>query len=147
MSFSVSSTILQGWTVMVVDDEPDSLEVASILLRRCGATVLTAENGKQGFETAAKNRLHFILADLSMPEVNGWDMISKLKKNPATKDVPVIALTAHAMPGDREAAFGAGFHNYLSKPLVPETFVRDVLNLLMDIPDIAQALKADSAAL
>ena len=125
---------------MVVDDEPDSLDVARRLLKMYGADVIMADNGQTGIELALKHYPRFIISDLSMPGTNGWAMLNILKRTPTTKDIPVIALTAHAMPGDRAQAFGAGFHNHLTKPLKPETFVRDVLNLLMDIPEIANAL-------
>lgn len=140
MSIKLSSDTLQGWTVLIVDDEPDSLTVASMLLKYYGATVIEANNGVKGLELARSENPRFIISDLSMPGMDGWDMIVELKKDRRTAGIPVIALTAHAMAGDRTKAIAAGFHNYLSKPLVPETFVNDLLALLIDIPDIASDL-------
>lgn len=140
MSFDLSPTLLNGWKVLVVEDEFDSQIVAQTLLSRYGAEVLTADNGRIGLELAKKHRPHFIVSDLSMPEMNGWQMIEALKRDISVTNIPVIALTAHAMAHDRERAISAGFHNYLSKPLVPYTFVKDVLNLLIDIPHIAELL-------
>ena len=139
-SFEISEELLKDWQVLVVDDEPDSLEVAELLLEMCGATVITATNGRDGLEKAAQHRPRFILSDLSMPDMSGWQLRRALAANLATANIPVIALTAHAMQGDRELAFAAGFHNYLSKPLIPETFINNVLTLLMDIPSIAHDL-------
>jgi len=139
-SFLMSEDLLKGWQVLVVDDEPDSLEVAQELLEMCGATVLTASNGREALDKAGQYRPRFILSDLSMPDMSGWQLRRALTDNLATKSIPVIALTAHAMQGDRELAFAAGFHNYLSKPLIPETFINNVLTLLMDIPSIAHDL-------
>ncbi|SRR5260221_10373700 len=141
ISFEISDELLKGWEVLVVDDESDSLEVAQTLLEMCGALVFVASYGQQGLELAILNRPRFIISDLSMPGMSGWQLLRALKNNPTTQDIPVIALTAHAMAGDRELAFGAGFHNYLSKPLEPETFINSVLNLLMDIPSFAQELQ------
>lgn len=139
-----ANRILRGQVVLVIDDEPDSLEVASILLEMYEAKVITAVNGREGLALARKLRPFFIISDLSMPEMSGWEMINALKKDRATLDIPVIALTAHAMEGDRTRAIGAGFHNYLTKPLKPATFIRDLLHVVMDIPAIAELMKTDN---
>src|SRR5262245_56101043 len=141
MSFTPSPHLLDGWTILVVDDEFDSLLVAQSLLEQCGANVLTASDGQEGFDLAKQHRPRFIITDLSMPGMSGWDLLKALKGNLSTATIPTIALTAHAMTGDREKAMSVGFTNYLSKPLVPYTFVRDVLNLLTDIPEVAALLK------
>lgn len=139
-TFEISPQLLRGWKVLVVDDEPDSLLVAQTLLERCGADVSVGTNGQEGYEMAQKLRPHFIISDLSMPVMSGWQLIYHLKDNLSTRDIPVIALTAHAMRGDRQRAMEVGFHNYLVKPLQPETFINDLLRLLIDIPDIAEKL-------
>lgn len=136
----MSDTLLQGWTALVVDDEPDSLLVAQTLLELCGANVLTANNGRMGFEMAQKHHPDFIISDLSMPEMSGWQFIHKIQHTPALREIPVIALTAHAMPGDRVRAMEVGFHNYLIKPLNPETFINELLVLLIDVPRLAEML-------
>lgn len=133
--------ILKGWVVLVVDDELDSQEVASRILRHYGAFVHTAFNGKAGFELARNVRPKFIISDLSMPVMDGWGMLFEMQQDPATKDIPMIALTAHAMAGDRERAIAAGFHNYLSKPLTPATFMKDLLGVLTDLPAFADELQ------
>jgi CheY-like chemotaxis protein len=137
----IPRTILQGWNVLVVDDEPDSLEVASRLLRHYGATVALATNGQEALDQIKLNRPTLVISDLSMPVLDGWGLIYELKLNRATIDLPVIALTAHAMVGDRQRAISAGFHNYLVKPLTPSTFMKDLLNLLVEIPGFADSLK------
>jgi CheY-like chemotaxis protein len=142
MSVTLRRDLLAGWPVLVVEDEPDSLEVAERILRFYGATVHTATNGKEGLEAARRLLPRFILSDLSMPEMDGWEMLFELKQDRATLDIPVIALTAHAMKGDRERAITAGFHNYLTKPLNPATFMSDVVKLLDNVPELAGALRA-----
>ena len=132
--------ILQGQKILIVEDEPDSLEIASILLQMYDADVITATNGREGLEQARKHRPKFIISDLSMPEMSGWEMIYTLKNDRSTMDIPVIALTAHAMTGDRERALAAGFHNYLSKPLRVETFVGDLLQLVADSSELTKTL-------
>lgn len=132
--------ILHGQKILVVDDEPDNLEVVSMLLEMYDAVVVTAKNGQEGVEMTRKYQPKFIISDLSMPVMSGWQMIHILKNDRTTMDIPVIALTAHAMTGDRQRALAAGFHNYLSKPLQPETFIRDLLQLVVDTPAIADLL-------
>lgn len=132
--------ILKGQKILVVDDEPDNLEVVTMLLEMYDADVVTASNGQEGVEMTLKHHPKFIISDLSMPVMSGWQMIHILKNDRSTMDIPVIALTAHAMTGDRQRALAAGFHNYLSKPLQPETFIRDLLQLVIDTPAIANLL-------
>lgn len=140
MSINITSDLLKGWTVLVVDDELDSLMIAEGLLSRAGAEVLVAQNGAEGLALAKRHRPRFIVSDLSMPEMDGWQMHKALKADLATAEIPVIALTAHAMSGDREKAISVGFHNYLTKPLMPYTFVKDVIHLIMDVPELADLL-------
>jgi CheY-like chemotaxis protein len=80
-----------------------------------------------------------------MPVMDGWEFMNTIKRDRRTLDIPVIALTAHAMPGDRERAITAGFHNYLTKPLTPATFMRDLLSLLVDVPELAGMLSQSSS--
>lgn len=136
----VPAGILDGWKVLVVDDEPDSLFVATHILQFYGAEVTTADNGQAGFELAKDILPRFIISDLSMPNVDGWQMLTLLQDHPPTATIPVIALTAHAMQGDREKALGAGFYNYLTKPLSAQTFIHDLLSLLVDVPQFQAEL-------
>jgi CheY-like chemotaxis protein len=140
MSSPIRRDILKGWVVLVVDDELDSQEVAGRILRHYGAYVHTAFNGKFGLELAHNVRPRFIMSDLSMPVMDGWEMLNQLKQDEVTMDIPVVALTAHALNGDREKALAAGFDNYMSKPLTPKTFMSDLLDLLTKIPELAAEL-------
>lgn len=124
---------ISTWKILVVDDEPDSLEVVTRVLTFHGAQVMNASNGKEALEKIAEMRPTFILSDLSMPVMDGWEMLYHLQSDPRTKDIPIIALTAHAMSGDRERAVGAGFHYYLTKPLSPLTFLSDLMRLFSDM--------------
>lgn len=132
--------LLEGWDIVVVDDEPDSLEVAEIILDAFGANVRTGTNGLEGLNLVRQARPRFVISDISMPVLDGWGFIHELKSDQSLAEIPAIALTAHAMIGDRERAISAGFHNYLTKPLTAETFIYDLLKLLMDIPELAEHL-------
>ena len=132
-----------GWEVLVVDDERDSLEVSSRLLKLAGATVTTASNGKEALEKvqAHPSTFKFIVSDLSMPDMDGWELLYLLKQERRTMDIPVIALTAHAMAGDRERGIAVGFYNYITKPLDPTKFIRQLISLLSEVPEYAELLK------
>ncbi|MEP6984147.1 MAG: response regulator, partial [Chloroflexota bacterium] len=128
----IPADLLTGWNIVVIDDEPDSLEVAEIILDAYGANVYTGTNGTEGLEQVRKIRPRFVISDISMPIMDGWGLIHELKNDRSLIDIPAIALTAHAMVGDRERAIMAGFHNYLTKPLTADTFIYDLLKLLTD---------------
>jgi len=133
-------TLFNGWNIVVIDDEEDSLMVIQVILTEYGANVHTASDGEEGLKLI-RVRPRFVISDLSMPVLDGWGVVHTMKLDPALKDIPAIALTAHAMVGDRERAVAAGFHNYLTKPLTVDTFIHDVMKLLVDIPVLAEQLK------
>ena len=138
----VPRNILYGWKVVVVDDDPKSLDIAASLLAFYGANVHCAKNGQEGIDLARKVRPDFLITDLSMPTLNGWELIRILKEDRTTLEIPIIALTAHTMTDFRSKAIAMGCHNFLSKPLTPYTFVKDLLTLLVDIPELAIRLQS-----
>ena len=126
---------LAGWHVLVVDDEFDSREVASLMLEAAGAIVETAIHGKDALEKIQAQRPDFILSDLSMPTMDGWQLMHQLINDRETAEIPVIALTAHAMPGDRQRAIAAGFRNHITKPLDATKFMDQLVTILVDMPE------------
>lgn len=134
--------IFHGWRVVVVDDEEDSQMVAAMMLEMAGAEVLTANNGREGLSVIRNSRPHLVISDLSMPELDGWGMMRELNMDRSTLDIPVIALTAHAMVGDRERAIQAGFTNYISKPLDPEKFLNQLAALVAAVPSLREMIQA-----
>lgn len=120
------------WTVLIVDDKLDNINIVRTALRFQGATVLTAANGQEGLELLENTRPSFILLDIAMPVMDGWRMLERLRSNPATRPIPVIALTAHVMEGDRDDFIKAGFDGHIGKPfdlftLIPH--IREALGL------------------
>lgn len=114
------------WQVLVVDDEPDNLEVVAETLEFRGAEVKTALNGKEGLDALTDFTANLILTDLSMPVMNGWQMRARVKSDPKTSQIPVLALSAHAIAGDKERALEAGFDGYLTKPININTLLDDI---------------------
>lgn len=139
-TMNIPDDLLEGWNVVVLDDEEDSLEVATIILDEYGANVHTASNGEEGLKVVREVKPRFVISDLSMPVMDGWGFIHNMKADRGLSTIPVIALTAHAMVGDRARAVSAGFHNYLTKPLTVDTFMEDLLKLLIDIPELVEYL-------
>lgn len=139
-------TALQGWKVAAIDDDPDSLEVVSTILEWHGAEVNTATNGEQGLALIRTLRPDLIISDLSMPGLTGWELVEALKHGDrALAQIPVIALSAHAMMEHRQQAISAGFHNFISKPLEPEKFVHQIITLLaVDRPELRVYLEGEA---
>jgi CheY-like chemotaxis protein len=103
--------------ILYVEDNDDNVYVVKTRLARAGFTVSVAVDGEQGLLMAATDHPDLILMDLSLPGVDGWEATRRLKAAAATKDIPIIALSAHAMAGDREKALEAGCDDYDTKPI------------------------------
>jgi two-component system cell cycle response regulator DivK len=103
--------------ILLVEDNEMNRDMLSRRLTRKGFRVITAEDGKQGVDLAMQERPDLILMDMSLPVLDGWGATRMLKSFPETKDIPVIALTAHAMAGDKEKAHQAGCDDFDTKPV------------------------------
>ncbi len=126
---------LNNYKVLIVDDNPDGLILASTLLQRYGATVFEAFDVQEALRILAQTDIDIIISDLNMPAMDGWAFIDQLKRNPKTKTIPVIALTAYAVDEGKRRALAAGFHHFLTKPITPHTFINDLLKALEDISE------------
>jgi CheY-like chemotaxis protein len=115
-----------GKTVLLVEDNEDNRIVYSTILRHFGYEVSEALNGEEGIAKARSERPDLILMDISIPIIDGWEATKILKADPATGDVPIIALTAHALATDRAKAEEVGCDGYLAKPCEPRRVVAEV---------------------
>ncbi len=106
--------------ILYVEDNEDNVYMLSQRLRRHGFQVSIASDGMQGIEMARREKPDLILMDLGLPSLDGWTAARRLKQMPDTKDIPILALSAHTMPGDREKALDAGCDDYDAKPVVFE---------------------------
>jgi two-component system, cell cycle response regulator DivK len=104
-------------TVLIVEDNEVNRDVLSRRLIRRGYRVLLAVNGPSGLVLAVAKQPDLILLDLGLPDIDGWECARQLKANPATAEIPIIALTAHAMVGERERAIAAGCDDFDTKPI------------------------------
>ncbi len=123
--------------VLLVEDNEINRDMLSRRLIRRGYTVMIAEDGQKAVEMAASEAPDLILMDMSLPIIDGWEATRRIKAEPATSGVPIIALTAHAMQGDREKALEAGCDDYDTKPI-------DLPRLLKKIESLAGATDGES---
>ena len=103
--------------IIYVEDNDDNVYVVKNRLGRAGITVVVATDGEQGVAMAATEQPDLILMDLSLPVLDGWEATRRIKSDAQTRNIPVIALSAHAMAGDREKALQAGCEDYDTKPV------------------------------
>ena len=115
--------------VLIVEDNVDNFELVRFLLERAGYEVLSAANGVEGVEAAKREQPDLVLMDLSMPEMDGWKATARMKSEETTRHIPVLALTAHTLPGDRKRAIDAGCDGYISKPINVASFDKLVATL------------------
>jgi CheY-like chemotaxis protein len=123
--------------ILVVEDTHDNREVAELILRDAGYTVKSASDGESGITAASVERPDLILMDLSLPWVDGWEATRRLKANPDTCDIPVIAFTAHVLEGDAERARAAGCAAVIAKPFDIDMFLHQIEILLPCSPEAA----------
>ena len=117
--------------LLYVEDNDDNIYMLKMRLELLGDfEVLTAENGERGCEVAASEQPDIILMDLEMPIIDGWEATRRLKGNPQTRSIPVIALSAHALAGEREKALAAGCDEFDTKPIEFDRLVATLRRIL-----------------
>jgi CheY-like chemotaxis protein len=119
-------------TVLIVEDNEDNLVIYSTILGHSGYRVLEARDGETGILMAQREHPDLILMDVSIPLIDGWEATRRLKADPDTADIPIIALTAHALESDRERATAVGCDGYLAKPAEPRLVLATVQARLGD---------------
>lgn len=123
--------------VLLVDDFEDAREMYADYLSVCGFDTDQAASGDDGLAMARDRRPDVILMDLSLPGLDGWEVTRRLKGDPLTRNIPVIALTAHAYQGDEARARSAGCDAFVTKPCLPEQVRLEILRLLTESPSPA----------
>jgi len=112
--------------VLVIEDNAANLDLMTYLLRSLGYEVFSELNGLSGLQTATERPFDLVLADILMPQMDGYEFARRFKAVPHLVDIPLIAVTALAMPGDREKIIASGFDGYLSKPIDPQHFAEQI---------------------
>ncbi len=103
--------------ILIVEDNQDSRELVIKILKNKGYQMIEAIDGEEAIQKAISEKPNLILMDISIPKLDGYEVTKRLKSIEEFKDIPIVALTAHAMKGDREKFISAGFEGYISKPI------------------------------
>ena len=128
--------------VLVVEDEKDNMDLFVQILHFHGCEVLKAVDGREAINVTQEQVPDLILMDLSLPALDGWEATRALKGIPELAHIPVVALTAHAMVGDRKRALEAGCDGYISKPIEVTSFYDEVCAFLEEPPPKAKPISA-----
>lgn len=121
---------MAGEKILIVEDNPINMELATDLLEAAGYVVIQVGTAEEGIKLARDEFPDLILMDVSLPGMDGLEATEALKQDPTTKDIPVIAITAHAMKGDEEKALAAGCVGYIPKPIDTRAFPKTVARLI-----------------
>ena len=113
-------------TILVIEDNAANLDLMIYLLEAYGHTTYGARDGEEGLRKAASETPHLIICDVQLPDIDGSAVVARLKADPATSAIPVLAVTALAMVGDRDRVLRAGFDGYLAKPIDVRAFPEQV---------------------
>ena len=116
--------------MLLVDDFDDNREMYAEYLVFAGLRVAEAQNGLEALERARTLRPDVVVMDLALPGVDGWEATRRLKEDAATRDIPVIALTGHALAGHSRSAFEAGCDIFITKPCLPERLLQEIQRVL-----------------
>ena len=116
--------------ILLVEDNVDNRSIYRVILEHAGYEVLEALDGEAGVEMARELMPDLILMDISIPKIDGWEATQILKADELTKHIPILALTAHALPRDRERAMEVGCDGYLSKPISPREVLLQIEKFL-----------------
>jgi len=131
--------------VLVVDDFEDNRAMYAEFLRYSGFDVTEASDGAEAIEKATALRPDVVIMDLSLPIVDGWEATRRLKAEPKTRDIPIVALTGHALEGHSQGAREAGCNRFLAKPCLPETLLETLRELLPGVGPPGRPLNAKRA--
>lgn len=125
------STAGESATILLIEDNEDNRAVYTTILRYYGYDVVEAPSGEEGIEIAKRLQPGLILMDIGLPGIDGWEATRRLKKDPGTRRIPIVALTAHALAEHRAESFAAGCDGYLAKPIEPRDVLEEVRRYLL----------------
>lgn len=116
--------------ILLVDDDPKAVKLMGYILLKEGYEIVSALSGKEALEILSREKVDLVILDIMMPEMDGYEVCRRIRANPATAKIPIIMLTAKAMPEDRIAGYEAGADHYITKPVLPQELVATVKALL-----------------
>jgi two-component system, cell cycle response regulator DivK len=116
-------------TALVIEDNPDNMVLITRFLEKFGYRTLQAVTGMEGFEKALQKRPDFIILDIQLPDIEGTEVLRRIRSSEIGSSIPVIAMTSYAMSGDREKLLSAGCDGYIEKPIDPERVISQIRQL------------------
>ncbi len=120
--------------ILVIEDNEQNLYMETFLLEQAGYEVVQSRDGRVGLEMAGRLKPALIILDIQLPVMDGHEVARRLKEQPETRDIPIVAVTSYAMPKDRERVLATGCEGYIEKPIDPDTFVSEIERYLPTSP-------------
>lgn len=117
-------------TALIIEDNHDNMVLITRLLEKSGYLTLQAMTGMKGFEMARKKRPDFIILDIQLPDIEGTEVLQKIRSSEIGNSIPVVAMTSYAMSGDREKLLSAGCDGYIEKPIDPALVISQIKSLI-----------------
>jgi CheY-like chemotaxis protein len=125
-------------TIFMIEDNPIIMKLFAVMLKSAGYTVMWADNAEEGLPRIEQAQPHLILMDIGLPGIDGLEATRRLKKNPLTTSIPVIAVTAYSLQSDRDEAIRAGCTDYIVKPVRMNHFLDSIAAVLLASPRLAE---------
>jgi CheY-like chemotaxis protein len=119
-------------TALIIEDNEDNMRLITLLLEKSSYSTLQAFTGMQGYETALREKPDFIILDIQLPDIEGTEVLRKIRASAIGTSIPVIAMTSYAMSGDREKLLAAGCDGYIEKPIDPERVITQIRRVIGD---------------
>ena len=117
-------------TALIIEDNPNNMMLISDILEFNGYSIIKAETGMSGYQLAEEKLPDFIILDIQLPDINGFNVLEKIRANEKTKNIHVIAMTSYAMAGDKDKFLNAGCDGYVEKPINPVTVIEKIKQAL-----------------
>ena len=114
---------------LIIEDNEDNMRLITVILRKNGYITMGAENGRKGIDMAVREKPDFIILDIQLPDMNGTDVLKEIRTSEMLREMPVIAMTSHAMSGDRERLLSAGCSGYIEKPIDPYSVIDQIKSI------------------
>jgi two-component system cell cycle response regulator DivK len=118
-------------TALIIEDDDNNMELISIILESNGYQYIKAETGQKGIDLAIEKLPDFIILDIQLPDMNGLEVLKRIRASKADGSIPIIAMTSYAMSGDREKLLAAGCNGYIEKPIDPEKVMGQIQSILV----------------
>ena len=119
--------------VLIIDDDDNNFVLIADLLRHSGYETIQAMTGKEGVRLAIEEQPDFVLLDIQLPDIDGYEVLDRIRRSPLAGGLPIIAMTSYAMSGDRERLLPAGCNGYIEKPIDPMRVIRQIQDVLGEL--------------